>query len=331
MASNSFGDILRMTTFGESHGTALGVVVDGCPAGLPLTVDDFLPELARRRPGQSAVTTARSEDDTPEVLSGIFEGKTTGMPIAVLVRNTSQRSKDYDHLRTHFRPGHADETYAGKYGHRDHRGGGRSSGRETVARVIAGVVARKILPADTRVIAHAHRIGPHVAREFRPETIEDNVVRCADPAVADDMVDYVTELKAKHDSTGGVVEIVIQSPPPHLGDPVFRKLKSRLAEAVMSVGAVTGFGYGRGFETGTLRGLEYVADRKNFGGLLGGISTGDDIRLLASVKPTTSVGEVAKKGRHDPCIVPRVIPVLEAMVAFTLADCLLAHRATQAE
>ena len=195
-----------------------------------------------------------------------------------------------------------------------------------MSRVIAGVVARKILPDDLEIIAHAKRIGPWEAKEFKPETIENNPLRCADPEVAKEMEQYVLDLKQTYDSTGGEVEILIHRPPPHLGDPVFRKLKSRFADAIMSVGAVTGFSYGRGFQCAELRGLEYVADRANFGGLLGGISTGETIRLSASIKPTTSVGEVAKKGRHDPCIVPRVIPVLEAMVAIVLADAYILHR-----
>lgn len=331
MTRNSFGDLYRITTFGESHGVALGVVIDGCPPGIELSVDDLLPELARRRPGQSDVTTARTESDTPEILSGVFEGRTTGMPITVIIRNEGQRSKDYDRLRSVHRPGHADETYDRKYQHRDHRGGGRSSGRETVARVVAGVVARKILPAETRIIGHAVRIGPHQARAFEPETIEQNLVRCADPQVAAQMEQYIRELKEQFDSVGGVVEIRVENPPASLGDPVFAKLKARLADAALSIGAVTGFSYGAGFRTAEMRGLEYIAERRNFGGLLGGISTGEPIFLQASIKPSTSVGEVAKKGRHDPCIVPRVIPVLEAMVAIVLADAWLLNRAFQSD
>ncbi|MEM7305076.1 MAG: chorismate synthase [Planctomycetota bacterium] len=326
MARNSFGNLFRVTTFGESHGEALGVVIDGCPAGIPLSVEDLLPELARRRPGQSAMTTARKESDLPVLVSGVFEGRTTGMPITALVFNEGQRSGDYEHLRDRPRPGHADETYAGKYGHRDHRGGGRSSGRETVSRVIAGVVARRVLPPDVRILAHAKRIGPHEARVFEPDAIEANAVRCADPEVAREMEAYVARLKDEHDSTGGLVEVRVQNPPPHLGEPVFLKLKATLAQAVMSIGAVTGFAYGAGFDVAELRGKEYVADREHFGGLLGGITTGEDLRLTVGVKPTSSIGDVAKKGRHDPCIVPRVIPVLEAMVAIALADAWLVHR-----
>ena len=327
MSHNSFGDLLRITTFGESHGPALGVVIDGCPPGIPLSVEDLLPELARRRPGQSAVTTARQESDTPIILSGVFEGRTTGMPIAVNVHNEGQRSADYDGLRKAVRPGHADETYAGKYGHRDHRGGGRSSGRETVARVIAGVVARRILPAEVQIIGHALRIGEHRAEDFDPTVIESNPVRCADPAAAERMEAAIRAAQAENDSVGGVVEVLVRNPPPYLGEPVFAKLKARLAQAVLSVGAVTGFAYGAGFDAAELRGREYVAARRNFGGILGGISTGEDLRISASIKPTTSLGEVAEQGRHDPCIVPRVIPVLEAMVALVLADTYLLSRA----
>lgn len=326
MTRNSFGTLLRLTSFGESHGPGLGVVVDGCPAGVPLAVEDFLPALARRRPGQSALTSARRESDTPELLSGVFEGRTTGMPIAVLVRNEGQRSGDYEHLRDHPRPGHADETWAGKYGHRDHRGGGRSSGRETVSRVLAGVIAAKLLPAATTITAHALQIGPHRAARFEPSTIEDNPLRCADPDVAPAMIAYVEGLRDAHDSTGGLVEVRVEAPPPHLGEPVFGKLKARLAQAMLSIGAVTGFDYGVGLDAATLRGSEYVADRSHFGGVLGGLSTGEPLRFRVGVKPTSSIGEVARRGRHDPCIVPRVIPVVEAMTACVLADLLLLDR-----
>ena len=326
MARNSFGTLFRITTFGESHGQALGVVVDGCPAGLELSEADLLPELARRRPGQSDLTTARSESDAPHIVSGVFEGRTTGHPITVLVHNENQRSGDYEHLRDHPRPGHADETYAAKYGHRDHRGGGRSSGRETVARVIAGVIARRVLPPEVRILGHAQRIGPHVAQSFDPEVIETNPVRCGDPRAAAAMEAYIAGLRDEHDSTGGLVEVRVLNPPAGLGEPVFLKLKATLAQAVMSIGAVTGFAYGAGFDTATLRGTEYIADRRHFGGLLGGITTGEDLGLTVSVKPTSSIGDVAKKGRHDPCIVPRVIPVIEAMVAVALADAWLLHR-----
>ncbi|MFO1050680.1 MAG: chorismate synthase [Planctomycetota bacterium] len=327
MPANSFGELLTLTTFGESHGEALGVVVDGCPAGIELRVEDFLPELARRRPGQSDATSARREPDQPEILSGVFEGRTTGTPIAVLVRNLDARPKDYAALRDTPRPGHADETWARKYAHRDHRGGGRSSGRETVARVIAGVIARRILPPTVRIVGHALQIGPHVARRFLPDTIESNPLRCADPEVAVAMEEFVRDCRARDDSIGGLVEVRVLGTPQGLGEPVFDKLKARLAQAFLSVGAVHGFAYGAGFEVATMHGSRYVADRTHFGGMLGGISTGEDLRLLAAVKPASSIGDVARKGRHDPCIVPRVIPVLEAMTALVLADALLLDRA----
>lgn len=327
MASNSFGTLLRVTTFGESHGPALGAVIDGCPAGIPLCEEDFLPELRRRRPGQSAVTTARAEEDAPIILSGVFEGKTTGMPIAVIVQNKAQRSQDYDKLKAVLRPGHADGTFRDKYGHRDHRGGGRQSGRETVSRVIAGVVARKLLPASTKIIGHTVKVGPHEAKIFKPQTIEKNPMRCADPDAAKKMEAYVLKLKSEHNSSGGLIEIRVSKPPKNLGDPVFAKLKARLADAMMSIGAVHGFSYGAGFKTADMQGLDYIADKSVFGGMLGGISTGDDLVLHVSVKPSTSVGDIAKEGRHDPCIVPRVIPVAEAMVALVLADCLLLQQA----
>ncbi|MCB9832656.1 MAG: chorismate synthase [Planctomycetes bacterium] len=327
MASNSFGEILRMTSFGESHGFGVGVVLDGVPARLELAVEDFLPALARRRPGQSEISSARREEDRPEIIAGVFEGRTTGAPVAILVANHDQRSADYEHLRDAPRPGHADQTQAAKYGHRDHRGGGRSSGRETIARVLAGVVAGKILPPATRIMGHALIVGQLEARRFDPAEIERNPMRCADPDLAGPMVELVRSLKEEGDSIGGVIEIVVENPPANLGDPTFGKLKARLADAVLSVGAVTGFAYGAGFETATMRGSRYVADSSHFGGILGGISTGETIRFRAAIKPTSSIGDLARKGRHDPCIVPRVIPVLEAMTGFVLADCLLMQRA----
>ncbi|MFA7681953.1 MAG: chorismate synthase [Candidatus Peribacteraceae bacterium] len=326
MASNSFGNLFRITTFGESHGPALGVVIDGCPAGIPFSEEDLIPELARRRPGQSAVTTARNEPDEPRILSGVFEGKTTGMPIAVIVENTNQQSEDYELLRKAFRPGHADEAMAEKYGHRDHRGGGRASGRETVARVIAGVIARKILPKDVCIIGHTIKIGPHEAQKFDAKQIEKNPVRCADKEKAKEMEEYILQLKEEGDSAGGLVEVRVEHTPKHLGDPVFEKLKANLAKAMLSIPAVTGFSYGAGFKTAEMQGTEYIADKNNFGGILGGISTGDDLVLHLSVKPTTSLGDVAKQGRHDSCIVPRVIPVAEAMVAMVLADAYLMQK-----
>lgn len=327
MASNSFGEILRITSFGESHGPALGVVVDGVPAGLALAEADLVPELARRRPGQSVVTSARREPDAPEIVAGVFEGRTTGMPVTVLVRNLDARPEDYEALRGRVRPCHADETWSGKYGHRDHRGGGRASGRETVARVIGGVVARKILPAEVRIVGHVVRIGPFAARTFEPAAIEGNALRCADPEAAREMLAYVAALREQGDSCGGIAEVRVEGAPAQLGEPVFGKVKARLADAFLSIGAVTGFQFGAGFAAAAMKGSEYVGDRANFGGILGGITTGEPLVLQVAIKPSSSIGDVAKQGRHDPCIVPRVIPVLEAMTALVLADLLLQHRA----
>ncbi len=327
MPANSFGNLLRITTFGESHGAALGVVIDGCPAGIPLTEKDFFHELQRRRPGQSAVTTARKEEDVPTILSGTFEGKTTGMPIAVIIENSDQRSADYAALKSSFRAGHADQTYAQKYGHRDHRGGGRSSGRETVSRVIAGVVARKILPKNVRIIGHTVQVGSFVAKTFKANIIENNAMRCADGTVAVKIEKYVQDLKKQGNSCGALVDIIVEHPPMNLGDPVFQKLKNRLADAIMSIGAVTGFSYGAGFDVCQMKGSNYVKNASNFGGMLGGISTGDPIILHVAVKPPSSIGDVAASGRHDPCLAPRIIPVIEAMVALVLADCYLLQQA----
>jgi chorismate synthase len=317
---NTIGHTFRVTTFGESHGVALGAVIDGCPAKISLTEKDINGELKRRRPGQSKISTARQENDVCEIVSGIFEGKTTGMPITVLVRNTGQRSTDYKTLKNKFRAGHADKVFQEKYGIRDYRGGGRSSGRETIGRVIGGAIAKKVLPKKTEIFGHIIQIGDIRAEKFVKSFIENNPVRCADVDKAKEMEKYILKLKKSFDSTGGMVEVRVLNPPPHLGEPVFDKLKADLAKAVMSIGAVTGFSYGAGFETAEMKGSHYVSDSKHFGGILGGIATGEDIVMRVSIKPTASVGEVAKKGRHDPCIAPRVIPVIESMVAITLAD-----------
>lgn len=327
MASNSFGEIFRLTSFGESHGPALGVVVDGVPAGLPLAEADLEPDLARRRPGQSAVTTARQEADQPKILSGVFEGRTTGTPICVLIENTGQRSGDYARIAREPRPGHADRTYDLKYGHRDPRGGGRSSGRETVARVIAGSIAKKILPADLRIVGHALSIGPFRASSFDEGEIENNPVRCADAGVARQMAEHLIALREAGESCGGIVEVRVGEVPVGLGDPVFRKLKATLAQGVMSIGAVMGFSYGAGFAAAAASGSEMAIEPGAFGGLEGGITNGDSLRMEAAIKPTSTVGKNAREGRHDPCIVPRVVPVIEAMVAICLADAFLSQRA----
>lgn len=329
MPGNTIGKLFQVTSFGESHGKLVGVTVDGCPAGIELTEADIQPALDRRRPGQSDVTTARNEADQCEIVTGTFEGKTTGMPISVLVYNKDQQSKDYEHLRNNFREGHADQTYSEKYGHRDHRGGGRSSGRETVSRVIAGAIAQKVLPQDVKIIGHTVQIGQIFAEAYDEAEIENNSMRCADAEAAKAMETHVLKLKEEHNSAGALIFLEVKNPPKSLGEPCFDKLKADLAKTVMSIGAVTGFSYGAGFYTSQLTGQEYTADPKNFGGILGGISTGEPITLEISVKPTSTVGKSAQEGRHDPCIAPRAIPVIEAMVAITLADHYLRHKAYQ--
>jgi len=321
---NTFGKNFRITTFGESHGRALGVVIDGCPAGMELAEADIRPLLDRRRPGKSPLASGRTERDRVEILSGIFEGRTTGAPIAMIVRNEDARSEDYEELRGIFRPGHADFTYHEKYGIRDHRGGGRSSGRETVARVAAGAVALKILREQG--ISIAGRIV-EVHGKTRQQEIEREILAA----------------KNAGDSVGGIAEIVAQGCPPGLGEPVFGKLDAQIAGAMMGIGAVKGVEIGDGFAVAKKFGSENndPMTRDGFasnhaGGILGGISTGREIVVRIAVKPTPSIGkpqktrdtrgnevEITITGRHDPCIVPRIIPVAEAMLALVLADCFL--------
>lgn len=357
MPGNSFGHALRITTAGESHGPANVVIIDGCPPGLPLSEDDFVADLARRRPGQSRLVTQRNEADTPELLSGVFEGHTTGTPIAILVRNQDAKSKDYDALRDKYRPGHADFTYDAKYGVRDHRGGGRASARETVSRVAAGVVAKTIIDRafGGRVVAWVSRIGDVEAAVADPasvtldqvETLPDgtpNLVRCPDPDAAARMTKLIEAVRKDRDSIGGVAQIVATSVPAGLGEPVFDKLKADLAKALFSIPAVVGVELGAGFAAAGMRGSEHndpfapgpggvVTLGNRHGGTLGGISSGMPILLRAAVKPTSSLpreqptvtttGEattVSTAGRHDPCLLPRFVPIAEAMVALVLAD-----------
>ncbi|MBI4366164.1 MAG: chorismate synthase [Deltaproteobacteria bacterium] len=327
MTGNTFGTLFRVTSFGESHGPAVGVVIDGCPAGIALSVDDLQRELARRRPGQSEATSARNEPDLPEILSGLFEGKTTGMPIAVLVRNVDQRPAAYDALRAAPRPGHAAEGYLAKFGVHDHRGGGRAGGRETIARVIGGVAARKILPPAVRIVGHALAIGSIRAERYDPAEIEQNPVRCADARAAERMTLLLRRGRAEGNSLGGIVEVRVEEPPAGLGAPVFDKLKADLAKACMSIGAVMGFELGAGFSAAAMDGTTFVAHSEHFGGMSGGISTGAPLVCRLAVKPTSTVGPAAREGRHDPCIVPRLIPVAEAMTAIVLADHYLRQRA----
>ena len=335
---NTFGKNFRITTFGESHGAALGTIIDGCPAGLPFTAEEIQAELNRRKPGQSAMATPRVEKDQVEILSGIFDGKTIGTPIACIVRNQNQASKDYDFLKTTFRPGHADEMWHYKYGHRDHRGGGRSSGRETLSRVIGGSIAKKILYANnkTKIVGHVSQLAgvSYDPENFDREEIEKNPVRCGDPIAAEKMIEAVMDAKRKSESVGGEITLQIVNPPKYLGSPVFGKIEGELARAIMSCGATRSFEYGIGVSAKDQKG-SVQNQRKE--GISGGITTGDDIFLKISVKPTPSISQKQTAstldgdiddfvigGRHDPTIPPRLTPVLESMVALVLCDQLLA-------
>ena len=330
MRGNVFGKMLSMTSFGESHGPALGVVIDGMPAGLSVSLDDLQGELERRAPGRSLGVSSRYERDRVEVLSGIFEGKTLGSPICVVVRNENQHSQDYADLKDVFRPGHADETTLLKFGVRDYRGGGRSSGRETLCRVIGGHFAGLILPR-LKVQAAITKLGPFQARPYRGD-ISSSIspgekYNFADPSQENEIEKFLQQLKAKGDSVGGVVSVIAFHVPVGLGEPCFDKLKADLAKALLSIGAVVGFSYGAGGAFAEMLGSEVVQDRKNFSGIEGGISNGDPICLEVIFKPTSTVGIKAKQGRHDPCIMPRACVVLESMVKFVIADHYLRQRA----
>ncbi|MHC1584662.1 MAG: chorismate synthase [Candidatus Syntropharchaeia archaeon] len=353
---NTFGRIFRVTTWGETHGEAVGVVIDGCPSGLELNEEDIQSELERRRPGQSDVTTSREERDRVKILSGIFEGKTTGTPISMIVENLDVDSKKYERLKNIIRPGHADFTYEKKYGIRDWRGGGRASGRETVGRVAAGAVAKKILSAEgIEVIGHVVEIGGIRAKEMRIEEIRENTkknaVKCADLHAAEKMEELIKKVKEEGDSVGGIVEVIALGVPPGLGDPIFDKLDAELTKALMSIGAVKGVEIGAGFRSARMKGSEmndpFVikngkirTETNNAGGILGGISTGEPIICRIAVKPTSSISkpqksidiekmeevEIEIEGRHDPCICPRIVPVAEAMVALVIVDCYLRNK-----
>jgi len=353
MSGNTFGKLFKVTTFGESHGEAMGCVIDGCPAGLELSADDIEKELIRRRPG--AVYGSRDEKDSPEILSGVFEGKTLGSPIAIIVRNTNQNSKDYDEIKDIYRPGHADYTWETKYGIRDHRGGGRSSGRETLCRVAAGAIAKKFLAlqgikiqAWTSSIAGINQPSPN-EDGFDFEEIERNPLRVPGKSGAEKAAAKIEELRAEGESAGGVITCLVTGVPIGLGEPVFEKLDAGLAAAVISIGACKGVEFGAGFATANMKGSENNDKpceggkskfaTNNCGGILGGISSGQDIVLRAAFKPTPSISkpqkvlernggvkETAIKGRHDVCIVPRAVPVVEAMTALVLADFLLLSR-----
>ncbi len=328
MRGNKFGKMFSVTSFGESHGTALGAVIDGMLPGVTFSLGDLQKELDRRAPGKIAGTTSRKEPDKVEILSGIFEGKTLGTPIAAIIRNNDQRSSDYKEIKTNPRPGHADQTTLDKYGIKDHRGGGRSSGRETIARVIAGYFAGLIIP-EIKVKAYITQIGNIKLDDSISVNLNDDFGEYSFPDFSRDQEirEYLINLKTTGDSVGGKITIIVQGSPKGLGEPVFDKLKSDLAKACLSIGACVSFSYGLGEEMISEPGSEINKKRDNFGGIEGGISNGDTIKLNLSFKPTSTIGKSAKEGRHDPCIVPRVIPVAEAMVKIVLADHFLRQNA----
>lgn len=344
MAGNTFGRNFTLTTFGESHGDAIGGVIDGCPAGIELDINKIQKELDRRRPGQSAIVTQRKESDTVQFLSGIFEGKTTGTPIGFIVPNTNQKSDDYSHIKDVYRPSHADYTYDKKYGIRDYRGGGRSSARETISRVVGGAIAKQAMP-EIKINAFVSSVGeifidkPYQALDFN--LTETNNVRCPDVETAKKMEEYIKQIRKEGDTVGGTVTCVIQNVPVGLGEPVFDKLHAELGKAMLSINAVKGFEYGSGFCGAKMKGSEHNdlfnsdgSTKSNLsGGIQGGISNGMDIYFRVAFKPVATImqkqetinnkGEVVEmfgKGRHDPCVVPRAVPIVEAMAALVLAD-----------
>ncbi len=349
MSGNTFGTLFTVTTFGESHGPAIGCIVDGCPPGLALTESDIQPFLDKRKPGQSKYTTQRREDDTVQILSGVFEGKTTGAPIALIINNTDQRSSDYEDIKNVFRPGHADYTYHHKYGHRDYRGGGRSSARETAARVAAGAVARLYLQKNLNleIFGYMQQMGD-IVLDFEDEAeIGNNPFFCPNKKQIQDLADYIDRLRRQGDSVGARINVVARGVPVGLGDPVFDKLDATLAYAMMSINAVKAVEIGAGFTAVTQLGSEHrdQMSKQGFlsnhaGGVLGGISTGQNIEVSMALKPTSSIvtpgqsmnsaGEevtVVTKGRHDPCVGIRAVPIAEAMMALVLMDHYLRHKA----
>ena len=350
MAGNSFGKLFKLTTFGESHGEAIGGIIDGCPSGLKLDFDAIQNELDRRKPGQSKIVTQRKEPDTVEFLSGVFEGVTTGTPIGFVIKNTNQKSKDYSHIKDVYRPSHADYTYDKKYGVRDYRGGGRSSARETASRVVAGAIAKQML-SSIKINAFTSSVGdifidkPYQDLDF--SKIESNIIRCPDEASAERMIARVQEVKKEGDTIGGTITCVLQNVPVGLGEPVFDKLHAELGKAMLSINAVKGFEYGSGFCGAKMIGSEHndkfnedgTTQSNLSGGIQGGISNGMDIYFRVAFKPVAttlqkqetinSKGETVEmqgKGRHDPCVVPRAVPIVEAMAALVLADYTLLRR-----
>ncbi|MFQ5950110.1 MAG: chorismate synthase [Nitrospiria bacterium] len=352
MSGNTFGRLFRVTTFGESHGVALGAIVDGCPAGLPLTEEDLQREIDRRKPGQSRLTTQRKESDTVKILSGTFEGKSTGTPISLIIYNEDTRSKDYENIKDLFRPGHADYTYFKKYGFRDYRGGGRASARETVARVAAGAIARKILSREgIEIIGYLAQVGPVKIKRVDTLEIHRNPLFCPDSDAVSEMERVIQEAQAKKDSIGAMVEVVARGVPAGLGEPVFDKLDAAIAGGMMSVNAVKGVEIGAGFKVVEMKGSQNCDPitpsgfrSNNAGGILGGISNGDDIIVRLALKPTSSIAiaqetidiygrpaKIATKGRHDPCVGLRAVPIAEAMMALILADHLLRNKLSRLE
>ena len=350
MAGNTFGNLFKLSTFGESHGVAIGGVLDGCPPGIELDLEAIQNELNRRKPGQSAIVTQRKEPDTVEFLSGIFEGKTSGTPIGFAIHNTNQKSGDYSHIKDSYRPSHADYVYDQKYGVRDYRGGGRSSARETASRVVAGAIAKQFL-SNIKINAFVSQVGDlKLAKDYKDldfSLIESNPVRCPDPDTASKMEDYIKKVRKEGDTIGGIITCVIQNAPIGLGEPVFDKLHAELGKAMLSINAVKGFEYGSGFEGIKMKGSEHNdqynpdgSTKTNYsGGVQGGISNGMDIYFNVAFKPVATVIQpydtidkdgnkvtTKGKGRHDPCVVPRAVPIVEAMAALVLADYTLLNR-----
>ncbi len=350
MAGNTFGNFFKLTTFGESHGEAMGGVIDGCPSGFSIDLDAIENQMMRRRPGQSEIVTQRKEADTVRFLSGIFEGKTTGAPIGFIIENTNQKPADYTHIKDSYRPSHADYTFDKKYGHRDYRGGGRSSARETACRVAAGAIASQLLGAIS-ITGYVSSVGdltlekPYQKLDFN--TVDSNVVRCPDAEMASKMIAKIKEVKKQGDTIGGIITCVIQNVPVGLGEPVFDKLHAQLGKAMLSINAVKGFEFGSGFKGATMNGSEHNdlfnqdgTTKSNLsGGVQGGISNGMDIYFRVAFKPVATIMqkqqtinskgkkvEMQGKGRHDPCVVPRAVPIVEAMAALTIADFWLANK-----
>ena len=353
MSGNKFGNLFQLTSFGESHGPAIGGVIDGCPSGIVIDIEAIQRDLDRRKPGQSAIVTQRKEADEVQFFSGIFDRKTTGVPIGFAIFNTNQKSRDYDHIKDQYRPSHADKVYDDKYGVRDYRGGGRSSARETASRVVAGAIAKQFL-SDIKFTAYVSAVGeieldkPYQSFDFN--TIEQNPVRCPDPQKAIEMEEYIKQIRKEGDTVGGIISCVIQNVPVGLGEPVFNKLHAELGKAMLSINAVKGFEYGSGFAGVKDRGSNhndlYNADgttqTNQSGGIQGGISNGMDIYFKVAFKPVATIMqtqttinnkgesvEMIGKGRHDPCVVPRAVPIVEAMAALVLADLTLLNRAVK--